>query len=160
MTQIYFHSNPKERQCQSASPRGEALFRCARPAESRGAPPPPQDPSPLRLQYSCLENPRDGGAWWAAVEGSCEGGGAPPDSAGLAQRKRASPRGCIQTTSRQTYTMSNAIIYQQIGSTIKTEDMGVKQGTHHSMVSPPRQSLCSLKTTDGVQHPLFHPLVS
>ena len=24
-------------------------------------------PSPL--QYSCLENPRDGGAWWAAVYG-------------------------------------------------------------------------------------------
>ena len=22
------------------------------------------------LQYSCLENPRDGGAWWAAVYGS------------------------------------------------------------------------------------------
>ena len=22
------------------------------------------------LQYSCLENPRDGGAWWAAVHGS------------------------------------------------------------------------------------------
>jgi len=21
------------------------------------------------LQYSCLENPRDGGAWWAAVSG-------------------------------------------------------------------------------------------
>ena len=21
------------------------------------------------LQYSCLENPRDGGAWWAAVQG-------------------------------------------------------------------------------------------
>ena len=21
------------------------------------------------LQYSCLENPRDGGAWWAAVYG-------------------------------------------------------------------------------------------
>ena len=21
------------------------------------------------LQYSCLENPRDGGAWWAAVHG-------------------------------------------------------------------------------------------
>ena len=21
------------------------------------------------LQYSCLENPRDGGAWWAAVDG-------------------------------------------------------------------------------------------
>ena len=22
-----------------------------------------------RLQYSCLENPRDGGAWWAAING-------------------------------------------------------------------------------------------
>ena len=22
-----------------------------------------------RLQYSCLENPRDGGAWWATVHG-------------------------------------------------------------------------------------------
>ena len=22
------------------------------------------------LQYSCLENPRDGGAWWAAISGS------------------------------------------------------------------------------------------
>ena len=22
-----------------------------------------------RLQYSCLKNPRDGGAWWAAVYG-------------------------------------------------------------------------------------------
>ena len=21
------------------------------------------------LQYSCLENPRDGGAWWATVQG-------------------------------------------------------------------------------------------
>ena len=49
------------------------------------------------LQCSCLENPRDGGAWWAAVygvahrelprvplrgEGSGGGGGAPRDSAG------------------------------------------------------------------------------
>ena len=23
-----------------------------------------------RLQYSCLENPMDGGAWWATVHGS------------------------------------------------------------------------------------------
>ena len=23
----------------------------------------------LKLQYSCLENPMDGGAWWAAVHG-------------------------------------------------------------------------------------------
>ena len=25
------------------------------------------------LQYSCLENPIDGGAWWAAVHGVSEG---------------------------------------------------------------------------------------
>ena len=25
--------------------------------------------NPLQLQYSCLENPRDGGPWWAAVYG-------------------------------------------------------------------------------------------
>ena len=25
--------------------------------------------SRVGLQYSCLENPRDGGAWWAAVHG-------------------------------------------------------------------------------------------
>ena len=25
------------------------------------------------LQYSCLENPRDGGAWWAAVCGVAQG---------------------------------------------------------------------------------------
>ena len=25
------------------------------------------------LQYSCLENPRDGGAWWVAVHGVAEG---------------------------------------------------------------------------------------
>ena len=31
-----------------------------RPGESNGTP----------LQYSCLENPTDGGAWWAAVHGA------------------------------------------------------------------------------------------
>ena len=25
------------------------------------------------LQYSCLENPMDGGAWWAAVHGVAKG---------------------------------------------------------------------------------------
>ena len=25
------------------------------------------------LQYSCLENPRDGGAWWAAIYGVAQG---------------------------------------------------------------------------------------
>ena len=32
------------------------------PGEGNGSP----------LQYSCLENPRDGGAWWAAVHGVAE----------------------------------------------------------------------------------------
>ena len=26
-----------------------------------------------QLQYTCLENPMDGGAWWAAVHGVAEG---------------------------------------------------------------------------------------
>ena len=29
----------------------------------------PGEGSGTPLQYSCLENPRDGGAWWAAVSG-------------------------------------------------------------------------------------------
>ena len=31
------------------------------------------------LQYSCLENPMDGGAWWAAVHGVAEGRTRPSD---------------------------------------------------------------------------------
>ena len=30
---------------------------------------PPGGGNAYPLQYSCLENPRDGGAWWAAVSG-------------------------------------------------------------------------------------------
>ena len=30
-------------------------------------------PNGTPLQYSCLENPMDGGAWWAAVYGVAEG---------------------------------------------------------------------------------------
>jgi len=33
------------------------------PGEGNGTP----------LQYACLENPMDGGAWWAAVHGAAEG---------------------------------------------------------------------------------------
>ena len=29
-------------------------------------------PNGTPLQYSCLENPREGGAWWAAVYGVAE----------------------------------------------------------------------------------------
>ena len=31
-----------------------------------------REPSESLLQYSCLENPMDGGAWWAAVHGVTE----------------------------------------------------------------------------------------
>ena len=35
------------------------MGRCLGAGEGNGTP----------LQYSCLENPMDGGAWWAAVHG-------------------------------------------------------------------------------------------
>ena len=35
------------------------IITCSRGGEGNGTP----------LQYSCLENPMDGGAWWAAVHG-------------------------------------------------------------------------------------------
>ena len=34
-----------------------------------GAPPCPGEGNGIPLQYSCLENPMDGGAWWAEVHG-------------------------------------------------------------------------------------------
>ena len=33
----------------------------------------PREGNGTPLQYSCLENPMDGGAWWAAVHGVAEG---------------------------------------------------------------------------------------
>ena len=43
-----------------ASAHGQIYYRVAcEVGEGNGTP----------LQYSCLENPRDGGAWWAAVYG-------------------------------------------------------------------------------------------
>ena len=49
---------------QGASPRAVSLFlfyvySVRKPGEGNGTP----------LQYSCLKNPMDGGAWWAAVHG-------------------------------------------------------------------------------------------
>ena len=41
------------------SSEGSFLFLCILLAQGDGTP----------LQYSCLENPMDGGAWWAAVHG-------------------------------------------------------------------------------------------
>ena len=43
--------------------------RCRRPAFDPGSGRSPQGGHGNPLQYSCLENPRDGGAWWAAVYG-------------------------------------------------------------------------------------------
>ena len=48
LEKVSFHSNPKERQCQRML---KLLHNCT------------------HLQYSCLENPMEGGAWWASVHG-------------------------------------------------------------------------------------------
>ena len=32
----------------------------------------PREGNGTPLQYSCLENPMDGGAWWAAVHGAAQ----------------------------------------------------------------------------------------
>ena len=48
----YFEENP--RLC---------VISCLLTGEGNGSP----------LQYSCLENPMDGGAWWAAVHGVADG---------------------------------------------------------------------------------------
>ena len=55
--------------CYSCFPNGEQLFVLLRffhlgsPKDSIG------EGNGTPLQYSCLENPMDGGAWWAAVHG-------------------------------------------------------------------------------------------
>src|SRR5574337_1206824 len=76
LEKVSFHSNPKERQCQRMlklhhncthlTDTTEKLhfhisLSCI--GEGNGNP----------LQCSCLENPRDGGAWWAAVYGVAQG---------------------------------------------------------------------------------------
>ena len=60
LEKVSFHSNPKERQCQRMLKlaRNCTHLTCQY-GEGNGTP----------LQYSCLENPMDGGAWWAAVHG-------------------------------------------------------------------------------------------
>ena len=81
LEKVSFHSNPKERQCQQLHSShmlvgfpGGSEFRMSvcnvgdlglisglgrSHGEGNGNP----------LQYSCLENPMDGGIWWATVQG-------------------------------------------------------------------------------------------
>ena len=47
----------------ASKPEGKVGGHCRRPGEATG------EGSGTPLQYSCLENPIDGGAWWAAVHG-------------------------------------------------------------------------------------------
>ena len=56
LEKISFHSNPKERQYQRML---KLPHNCTHLTQGNGT----------LLQYSCLENPMDGGAWWAAVHG-------------------------------------------------------------------------------------------
>ena len=51
-------SNGKESVCNSGGP-GSIPGSKRSPGEENGKP----------LQYSCLENPKDGGAWWATIHG-------------------------------------------------------------------------------------------
>ena len=60
LEKVSFHSSPKERQCQKML---KLPHNCTHLGEGNGTP----------LQYSCLENPMDGEAWWAAVHGVIEG---------------------------------------------------------------------------------------
>ena len=53
LEKVSFHSNPKEEQPKNIQTITQLLSLNGNP-----------------LQYSCPENPRDGGAWWAAVYGS------------------------------------------------------------------------------------------
>ena len=53
------HSAIKKNAFESVLMRGMKLEPIIQSGEGNGTP----------LQYSCLENPRDGGAWWAAVNG-------------------------------------------------------------------------------------------
>ena len=76
LEKVSFHSNPKERQCQrmlklphncthltdtTERPHFHISLSCI--GEGNGNP----------LQCSCLENPRDGGGWWAVVYGVAQG---------------------------------------------------------------------------------------
>ena len=47
------------------------------------------------LQYSCLENPRDGGAWWAAILGSHRVGHDWSDLAAAAARQTRGQQTCL-----------------------------------------------------------------
>ena len=60
LEKVSFHANHKEKQCQRMLklPHNCTHLTCQHGEEHDNP-----------LQCSCLENPRDGGAWWAAVYG-------------------------------------------------------------------------------------------
>ena len=59
---IFIGSDGKESACNTGDP-GSIPGSGRYPGEGNGTP----------LQYSCLENPMDGGAWWATVHGIPKG---------------------------------------------------------------------------------------
>ena len=51
----------------------ESAFNAGDPGSIPGSGRFPEEGNGNPLQYSCLENSMDGGAWWAAVHGVAEG---------------------------------------------------------------------------------------
>ena len=47
-------------------------LQCRRPGFNPGSRRSPEEESGSSLQYSCLENPMERGAWWATVHGVTE----------------------------------------------------------------------------------------
>ena len=47
----------------------ESVYNAGDPVSNPGSGRFPGEGNSYPLQYSCLETPRDGGAWWAAVYG-------------------------------------------------------------------------------------------
>ena len=48
----------------------ESAFNAEDPGLKAGSERPPGEENGYPLQYSCLENSMDGGAWWTTVQGS------------------------------------------------------------------------------------------
>ena len=80
------------------------------------------------LQCSCLENPRDGGAWWAAIYGSHRVG---HDWSNLAAAAAALSFLWIKTAPRKRQSISTFIINQISIPTLSSIQNKTRNSSHH-----------------------------